>query len=355
MVRQYVDTANPNNYTVAVASFVGLYLFYIYSRVCEKIKFNMNYFNKFMDTAKRYWSDIGWNQDVINGAFKSEMFTKIDDKYLIETIQMYIQPTDITNIDCFPLSILFDTVVHPIKDISTLKASNDLQKLFLSSKINEYNKAITDKLNSMWIPRVSVEVIKKMKPIEFTCNIPNITIKKDNSGLRFFKYTSMLWCPEIKGDHEWKNDVCVNCGLKQNKSNEKEVFQKYEQMIENGYLQKPVVLDPKRLEIAPLHDVKEIERYKPDELFDKYLKVNSYVIRQAIEKQLKEESNYNVLIEFMSTITHIDLSSLPANVNTLKRCISFIIDQKILSSSSMLTELKHYVFKIDSIDWLISK
>lgn len=355
MVRRYVDSANPDNYTTAVCAFVGLYFFYVYSRVCGKIKFVTDRFNKFMDAAKRYWTDIGWNQDVIEGAFKSDMFTKLNDKFLIEMIQSYIQPTDITNVDCFPLSILFESLIHPIKDVPNLKATNKLQELFLASKIPDYNKALLSKINTLWVPHESIEVIKKLKPITFTTSIPFINIEKGTQGEKFFKFCSSVWCPETTSVHVWHGVVCSKCGLKQDRSNEKDIYQKYEATIENGYLQKPIVLDAKRLNIVPVHDVKEVDKYKPEELFDKYLKVESYVIRQAIEKQLKEEHNYAKLIDLMSTITHVDMSGLPRNVNTLKRCISFIIDQKIMSPKTMLTELKHCFFKIDSIDWLLFK
>ena len=354
-VKINVDTANPSNYERSVAAFTGLWLYVVYDRTHKKILYNQTKFNKFVDNAKYYWTTIGWTNAVIEEAIKSDIFENIKAEGMIEIIKSFTYPTEITFLEMLPLSILFGKITHPIENNN--KPETKIQELWEKHQMPEYNKALYESINKLWYSLSATISIKQYKKINYETQLQNILIEKNNTGTKFFKICSFNWCPETTNfTHEWKSDVCTKCGLKKDKSNEKEIYEKYETIINNNYLQKPIVIDSKRLIIPPSHTIKEIESYKAEELFDKYLKLDDYMLRQALDRKINQLDNYESFIKLMQNLSGIDnLSSLSKSNTTVKKCLCFILDNQILSINSLLMELKGLYFKIDSIDWLLSK
>ena len=350
-VRKNVDSANPNNYDESVVAFSGLYLYALYLNTKEQVGYSPTKFNKFLDSAKKYWTEIGWTTRNIEQAVNSSIFDEMkQNNNAANILKQFIYTNAITFLDVLPLSILFNDDVDPA-DVSKLKATNKIQELFLSNKMGQFNDAIQRSINSLWKLISNKQVIDNYKPVKYSSSITNIEVVKTNNGERFFKECCGVFCP-VNGAHEWSGNSCKHCKLNKDKSNYKQVYESNADAINNSYLQEPRVLASKKLLIQPLYTVKEIELMKPEELYEKWIKIDSYVLKQAIDKAINDLSNFDELKQLLKTLLCLNANEIKKDVNFIKQCLCFIVSNGIRTSPSLISELENIYFKIDNIEWL---
>ena len=353
-IKENVDRTDVKNYDASVVSFAALYLYVVYVKTKGSINYN-NKINKFLDSAKKYWTEVGWTTEIIENATKNTtMFSNMSN--ITELIREKIYTNKITFLDLLPVSVLFGEKVEP-KDYDKLEAKTKMQKLWKSgeNKIKQFNDLFNNTLLSLWkfqSIKNSVEVIGGEK-INTSFEIFNVKSSTVKNGEKFFFETCETYCPASEF-HEWsEKSMCKKCGLKKDKSNKKEIYDKYQIEINNSYLQKPHVLADERFKIDKLFSKEQIDAYQADDLFKKYLIIDNHILKQSLEKSINDKLYLDEILKFISTMTTIEIKKLDDSPDFIKKSIGFIIDKKIKSENEVLNELKNIYFKIKNIDWLL--
>ena len=350
-VKKNVDSANPTNYDESVVAFAGLYLYCLYLSTKDKVNYSSTKFNKFLDSAKKYWSEIGWTNRSIEQSLNSSIFSDLKESdNAANILKQFIYSNEIQFLDALPLSILFNDTVDPA-NISKLKAENKVQQLFLTNKMNELNDAIERILLKLWQLMFVKNLVSKYPAVDYKHNITSIKVVKTNNGQKFFKECCANYCP-VHGYHEFTNNVCKYCKLNKDKSNADKVYGEYADIINNSFLQMPCVLDSKKLVLQPVYSLSEIEQMKPEDLYEKYIKIDSYVLKQAIDKAINELSNFDEVQQLLKTLLSLNAKDIKKDAKFVKQCLCFIVQNGIRTSESLISELENIYFKIDNIEWL---
>ena len=350
-VKKNVDSANPTNYDESVVAFSGLYLYALYLNTKDSISYSPTKFNKFLDSAKKYWTEIGWTARNIEQSLNTSMFSDLkDSNNATNILKQFIYTNKITFLDVLPLSILFKGEIDP-KDINTLKATTPAQQLFITGKMKEFNNKINEAIAKLWqLPIVST-LVSKYPTIKYEEFIESIDKVKTNRGEKFFKEACLTYCP-ANDSHMWTNNTCKHCGLNKDKNNWKKVYDEYVNVINNNYLQEPRLLDSKKLILQPVYTIHEIELMKPEDLYEKYLKIDSYVLKQAIDKNINELTNFEELHVLLKTLLTIDGKDIKKDAKFVKQCLCFIVQNGIKEPDALISELENVYFKIENIEWL---
>ena len=353
-IKENVDKSDVKNYDASIIAFAALYLYVVYIKTKGVINYN-NKINNFIDSIEKYWAEVGWTNKMIEDATENtKIFSNMSN--ITELIREKIYTNEITFLDLLPISILFSKIVEP-KDYDKLEAKTKMQQLWKSGedKVKQFNILLNKALLSLWkfnCIKESIEAIGKgkIKTLFEVFDIKSSTIK---NGEKFFFAVCDIYCP-ISNFHEWNDKhTCKNCGLKKDKSNKKEIYDKYQVEINSPYLQKPHVLVDERFKINKLFTKEQIDAYKADDLFTKYLIIDNHILKQSLEKSINEKSYLDEILKFISTMTTIEIGKLEHTPEFIKKSIGFIIDNKIKSENEVLNELKYIYFKITNIDWLL--
>jgi len=350
-VKKNVDSANPTNYDESVVAFSALYLYALYLNTREEIHYSITKINKFLDSAKKYWTEIGWSSRVVEQSINSPMFEDMrSNKNVVNILKQFIFTNEITFLDVLPLSVLFDAVINPA-DIKDLKATTTTQKLFLEGKMKSFNEQFNKMLLKLWTVSQTKPKIDKYPKSDYSMTINDIKVSKTTTGERFFNECCLNYCP-VNMTHDWKGNECKYCGLKKDKSNVKQIFNKYLEIINNSYLQEPRILNSKKLKLEPLYSMAEIQKINPADLYEKYIPINAYALKQAIDKQITELNNFEEIQKLISTILSINEQDIKKDVNVVKQCLGFIVANKLQKPEQLVCELQNIYFKIENIDWL---
>ena len=348
-IKKNVDKANPNNYDESVVAYSALYLYALYLATKHEISYSTVKVNRYLDSAKKYWTEIGWSMRTVEEGVNSSMFNDLrENQNAVHILKQFIYSNEIPFLDILPLSVLFDAVVNP-KDIP--KPSTDTQKLFSSNKMEEFNEMISKAILKLWTVETTKPIIHDYPKITINTTIANIDTVKADRGKKFFKECCDKWCP-ANISHEFKNGSCVHCSLKHDKSNMNDVYSKYAEAINNSFLQEPHLLPSEKLILPPVHSISSIEPLKPEQIYDKYLKIDQYVIKQAIDKALTALNEFDELKGLIVSITNFKPDDIKKETNFIKQCLCYIISSGIMSSDQLLIELENIFFKIENIEWL---
>ena len=353
-IAENVNRKSVKNYDAVIVAYAGLYLYVIYLSTKSGIHYN-NKVNKFLDSVKQYWSEVGWtNETITKAAQNTKMFPNMDK--MTDIIKEKIYDNKITFLDVLPLSILFHTNADPMK-LDELVAKTKMQKLWKEGpeKMNQFNTLFSKSLMSLWKFTNLQNNIEKLgkKSIKINYEVPVIKTETVKNGEKFFYGMCEEYCP-VSYIHEWNGNgnVCKHCGLKKDLSNKKDIYTKYFVTINNSYLQRPSVLPIERFKIEKLYKKEMIEKYKGAELFDKYIKIDNHIMKQKLNESIDSGKYTNELLKLVSTLTTIELDKLPKTPEFIKQGFSFVVDNHIKSADDVLNELKNICFSIKNINWI---
>ena len=349
-IKTNIDSTNVDNYDASIVAFTALYLYVVYMRTKDSINYNIK-IAKYIDSAKKYWAEIGWTNEVIEKSIKdSSTFSNMTN--IDQIIREKIYTNDISFLDVLPVSIMFNKSVHP-KDYNNLEANTQIQKMWKSGidKMIDYNKLFYKSVLSKWKFTCVDNVINKIKSINTTFKLADIKLPPMKNGEKFFYMTCENYCP-VSNFHAWEKNTCKYCGMKKDLSNKKDVYNKFEFNINNSYLQKPSTIDDEKMKIDKLYSKAQIEKYKAEDLFTKYLVINNYVLKQSLEKSINDCIYIDDIMKFISTLTTIEINELTKTSEFIKKSLCFIIDNHIKDINEVMNELKNIYFKIKNIDWL---
>lgn len=352
-----VTGSNVKNYDTAVVAFSALYLYSIYMKTKNDISYN-NKINRFIDSAKNYWSEIGWTDQDIDEALKNENINS-NLANITDIIKEKIYTTEFKFIDQLPIAVLFNTIVA-LKDYYSITATTPSQKLWNSGEagMSRFYSILRCAYLSLWGNVLFKNILSKLqnKHIPIISSRFNIVTTVVKNGQRFFNSTCLYYCP-VNHIHEWSlKKECLHCGLKANKSNVSIVYDKYQHAINNSFLQQPKILPPERFLLDKIHHVKDILAYDANGLFEKYINIDNTILRNAILKSMDQLDRVKEYIKFISVVTTIDISELNAiddKKTLILKALSFIIDKGIKSKENVIAEIKNITFKMSNIELLL--
>lgn len=350
-IQENINKADVKNYDATVVAFSALYLYAIYTNTKETINYNNHRINRFLDSAKKYWSEVGWTNDTIEEAINDSPILS-NMKNVEEIIKEKIYKNEIKFSDLLPVSTLFDKNIEP-KDYDKLEPKSETQKLWKTGKMENFNKLFDKAQLILWKFVLIKNFIDKMskEKIKVNFEIPNIKQSTVKNGEKFFFASCGTYCPASEF-HVFSSGACKFCGIKKDLSNKKDIYNKFQNVINNSYLQEPYILSNERFKIDKLYHKKDIEAYKADDLFEKYLVIDNHVLKQSLNKSIEKGEHLDETLNFISGLTTIEINDLDKTPEFIKKSICFIIDKKIKSVDDVLNELKNIYFKIKSVDWL---
>ena len=71
-----------------------------------------------------------------------------------------------------------------------------------------------------------------------------------------------------------------------------------------------------------------------------------------MDKALNELTNFEELKKFLSSLLVFKEDEIKKDVNFIKQCLGFVIENSIQSPEQLLSELENIFFKIENIEWL---
>lgn len=350
-IQANIKVSNVKNYDASVIAFASLFLYKVYTITKGKINYN-NKLGKFLDSVKEYGSAVGWSQEKMDLALNNkQMFGNIEN--ITNIIKEKIYTNEIKYLESLPLSVLFDHNVDP-RDKAKLKATSKLQQLYLegTEKMLKFNDLIDKAHSALWKLSHANELISKSKTLAITSSLPEVKSISIKNGEQFFDRMCKNYCP-VNEIHEYSGDTCKHCGLKKDASNKKAIYDKYQNLINNQYLQKPNVIEPARFNIDKAYSIAEIEKYKGDDLFDKYILIENHLLKQELDQAITKGEHLDEVMKLISLLTTIDKENLKTDPAFIRKAFAFIIDQHIKSSDELLNELEFIYLKINDIQLLL--
>ena len=356
-IEKNVANVNVKNYDTAIVAFTALYLYVIYVKTKDDINYN-NKIGRFIDSANNYWSEIGWtNKDIDNAINNENVCFNLSN--IADIIKDKIYTNEIKFIDLLPIAVLFNTVIA-LKDYYTINPTTPSQKLWKSgeSGMNRFHSLLRLAYLSLWNIIIFNKSLSSLKSKHIPSSSSRYNIKPTivEYGEHFFKSTCLYYCP-VNKLHEWTlKNICIHCGLNKDKSNVMHIYEKYQHIINNSFLQIPKVLPQERFKLDKIYHIKDILIHDSNELFEKYIIIDNMVLRHAILKSMDNATLIEEYIKLISVITTIDINELKAvedKKTLIQKAICFIIDKGIKSKENMIPEIKNIAFKITNIDLLL--
>ena len=352
-IQANIKTSTVKNYDASVVAFAALFLYKIYTITKGKINYN-NKVGKFLDSIKEYGSAVGWSQEKMNAVLNdSRMFTNIEN--ITNIIKEKIYTNDIKFLESLPLSIMFNQNVDP-REKNKLIAKTKIQEFYLegNDKMILFNDVLNKVIQSLWKFTNMNQFVKVINKIHVECKMMQIKTLTVKNGERFFDKMCKIYCP-VDGIHSFddNNKVCKYCGIKNDLSNKKEIYDKYQNLINNSYLQKPNVIKDSRFNIEKKYSVSQIDKYNGSDLFEKYIMIENHLLKQAIDKSINDGEQIDEIVKLISVLTTIEKDNIKKDPMFIRKALSFIVDQNIKSSDELLNELEFIYLKIDNIQLLL--
>lgn len=347
-----VKTSTVKNYDASVVAFAALFLYKIYTITKGKINYN-NKVGKFLDSIKEYGSAVGWSQEKMNTVLNdSRMFANIEN--ITNIIKEKIYTNDIKFLEFLPLSIMFNQNVDP-REKNKLVAKTKIQELYLegNNKMILFNDVINKAIQALWKFTNLNEFVKVINKINVESKLMQIKTMTVKNGERFFNKMCKIYCP-VDGIHSFDNNKeCKYCGIKNDLSNKKEIYDKYQNHINNSYLQKPNVIKDSRFNIEKKYNASQIDKYNGSDLFEKYIMIENHILKQIIDKSINNGEQIDEIVKLISVLTTIEKDDIKKDPMFIRKALSFIVDQNIKSSDELLNELEFIYLKIDNIQLLL--
>lgn len=356
VVTTNIKNTSAKGYEAGVIALAALFLYKVYLVTKGNIVFSPK-INKFLDNVMEYCASVGWGKDKMDTLVKSEaLFAGIDN--IVGIIKGKIYTNDIKFVNGLPISVLFEKPVFP-NDFKNLKAENAEQKLYLSGVENmiKFNKLIEKKNLEKWDFRLSVKVMKDGS-MKTKAKTKDIEVEVAKHGEVFFDKIWKSYCPK-NGVHEFaggtKGSVCKYCGILKDGSNKKDVYIEWEAVINNTYVSKPNMLPENKFKIDKCWDIKDVQKYDPDRLWDTYLNIKNQNEKTSLETTMKEGKKINEALKLISTLTTFDVEAikkLGTSGSDVMKWFCFIVDKGIKTSEEMLNEIEFIYLPIGNVKLL---
>lgn len=356
-----------NNYETVVVAYTGVYLYAVYKRTKNDIKYNTSKINKFIDDANIYWLDVGWSKSQVNQLIEDNSILPNLDGVpdIIKTC--LFQVDNKLYADIVPASVLLGRLINPREDITT-DGLDKLQKIFIQSfkngeyfigsPMDKFNKEFNIKLLSIWRYLNIKKVIKNIKNVKTSSKplLLKCTVNKDYE--KFWNAMYKQYCPASNINiHEFVKGKCKWCDLKTDYKNMKNVYDKYIDVISSTFLQIPSLISTTSLKIKTLYTEEDINKFDVHVL-DSDVPVNvdklSFLPISSVEKNIliNRLNNYiNKLNNLINDILNIDIKV--KSIDHLKKIFAFIVGKNVMNPVQLVSEIKNICFPISSVDLML--
>lgn len=338
-----------------IIALVTLYLYKIYLASKSTITFNTAKFLKFTDAMNRYCVDAGWSPKVIDTIIN-------DDKYIgnvsnvPQMIKSFSYITEIKYVDTLPMSIMFEKAINPLSDYKLTPVTN-LQKLYCSGqeKMSQFNEAVSKALMKLWECRHASDCVNRIKDIVISEKFENIRTTVVKNGQQFFYTICKSFCPATENNtHKWTSDTCSKCGLKKDLSNKESIYDKYQIVINNTTTMKPSLRIIGLTHDEVVDDFSAISKYDPKRTFIEFVIPPDHSYIEFFMTNLQNQKHQEKVVDYIRFMVPFDLKESEMNIDNILRCLSYIVDRKLDTSSRVVSELLYVFIRVKDKRMLIN-
>lgn len=238
--------------------------------------------------------------------------------------------------------------------------TTDIQKLYIKDKRNMYKlfeffRKAYNKLYNFNYLKYDYSDKATFKPI---------TMKQINGsmGLKFFQQVFKHYCP-VNRIHEFKGSNCVHCGIDKEGKNLEQIYNKYNEIINNITIEEPNILTF-NVESKKKKDIKEvITQIQTSDINDfndimKRYNINYTETTYIDNKMKKINDEFNKSVVMLLDIDYNEfVNNLPKdNLNTfIKKVFKYIINRKLEKEEVMVNNIYiyYYDYELTQIFYLL--
>lgn len=332
-----------------ITALVAVYLYKVYLTTRDQVQYNTAKITKYIDDMYKFCATVGWTLNNVSALVNSDKID-VSTANMLHLINSCSYTTNVKYTETLPLSVLFMQNINPTTKYE-LKPSTNLQKIYCAgeNKMLLFNITLDKALLKLWDMRIVANVINTTKVVKVIDKTELIKISTMRNGITFFDLISKWYCPHDKVNaHEWKGDVCTNCGLKKDLSNKDEIYMKY-QVVINNFASTPPELNIKGMydDVKVVDIVKLVEKYDETKTFLDYVPIKNYSLIEQFTQQINEGSNNAQLVDYIEKVLHAKMKTRTPQY--VMKALSYIGDKKLDTSKNIIVML-HYVFtKINDV------
>lgn len=337
-----------------ITALTSIYLHKIYLTCKDEVNFNLQKIAKYNDSMAKYCSAIGWSGNIIKQVIDDTKYLPNTD-IMLPLIKGFTYTTKLKYTETLPLSILFNKNINPSTDYK-LDPKTMMQKLYVEGKIGLLNEALQTARAKLWDMTKVADVVKKFESVDIKGTITSIRLTVAKNGQHFFDTVHKWYCPVRDCNlHDFANKVCKYCGYKADGSNKQEIYNKYQIIINTQCTSKPAVDLASIFNDRREDPKKAIQKYDPKQVFTStYVGIKDSSLIELLTNGFNEKKYYLPLIKYFQIAMRCDITMEEMSEDFIKRCLCYIIDQKLDSQINVVNELKYIFFTIDDPRMLLA-
>lgn len=331
-------------------AFCGIYLLKLQKETEEFIQYYKSRVMSFKSTVRIINADLGRSTFQINSILEQPGVFKTINK-LTQLLKDNVLYSNSVNADMLPFAVLFEDSNFFIGSPLPSKM-NTVQTLYVNGKMYELIDKFNDIRNKQW----SFSPFYLKNKYSTDIYIRNFKEEKDTlNNLEFFKNTCKNYCP-MSTRHEFKRstNTCVHCGLKNDFSNYKEIFNEFKDIIINSYV-KNEEYDENKWKINSLYSIDKLNEYNEKLLFVKYIpseqiSFNNILLKNMLEAD--EETNEKARV-YLASIYRKSINEIPTDNKLIVKLFCKAGEQNLVPTSLLLENLQYIYANIKNIVQLI--
>lgn len=325
-----------------ITALTAIYLHKIYLACKDDVGFNLQKITKYNDSMTKLCASIGWSGNIINSILADTKYLPNVD-IMLPLIKSFTYSTKLKYTETLPLSVLFNKNINPSTEFK-LDPKTTVQKLYVEGKIGQLNVALQKARAKLWDQITVAKVVKAFGNITIDASIECIRLAVVKNGEHFYEAVHKWYCPASPHNlHSFAGKECKYCGYKSDGSNKDDVYAKYQITINGQCTSKPTI-DITNMFTERRDDPKKaITKYDPKQTLGTFIGVKDAVVIEIFNQGLADSGNYPALQKYLSQAMQCSFDKDELSEDVIRRCLSYIIDNKLDSASNVLNELK-YVF-----------
>lgn len=336
-----------------ITALTAIYLHKIYVTCKDEVNFNSQKIAKYNDSMTKLCSAIGWSGNIINSILGDTKYLPNAD-IMIPLIKGFTYTTKLKYTETLPLSILFNKNINPSTDYK-LEPKTTIQKLFVEGKIEALNVALTKARAKLWDQITIAKVIKAFTAVDINATIERIRLTVVKNGQHFYDTVHKWYCPASECNlHTFTNKECKYCGYKADGSNKQDIYNKYQITINGQCTTKPALEVTGMFSDQRDDPNKAISKYDPKQTFGTFVGLKDSSLIELFNQGFGSKDHLPAILKYINQAMRCNFTSDELTEDTIKRCLSYIIDSKLDSAINVLNELKYIFISIKDSRMLLA-
>lgn len=295
-------------------------------------------------------SILGKSEQDIKNILESDMFGDIDSVITLLKSEISKDDKGVSVTGIIAEDVLFNS-------INDREPKTKIQKLYIEDKWRLYDicKLFEKEYNKLYN-------VSKYTDYDLTSNatvyFDTIHNKINSIGFIFFQIMGEHYCP-VNIIHEYKNNVCIHCGLNKDGKNAEKIYNKYSNIINNAATEEPNTLTIKE-EKKTKHEliIDNIKKTNISDFKDILFKYNiTFADINTLENSIKK-FNYEYFT-MMATIIGIDYDELIEPIENykltdyVKQIFKYVIKMELSKEETVVNLFYSCYNTVDNIEILI--